>query len=37
MSVRAFRRNGEDYRKAHIVRALAALALYEAETGVPPR
>jgi hypothetical protein len=36
MSVRAFRRNGEDYRKAHIVRALAALALYEAETGVPP-
>jgi hypothetical protein len=35
-SVRAFRRNGEDYRKAHIVRALAVLALYEAETGVPP-
>ena len=35
-SVRAFRRNGEDYRKAHIVRALAVLSLYEAETGVAP-
>jgi hypothetical protein len=35
-SVRAFRRNDEDYRKAHIVRALAVLAAYEADTGAQP-
>jgi hypothetical protein len=35
-SVRAFRRNDDDYRKAHIVRALAVLSLYEAETGTEP-
>jgi hypothetical protein len=32
---RTFRRNLSDYRKAHIVRALAILSLYEAETGAP--
>ncbi|MBA2732291.1 MAG: hypothetical protein H0U54_05315 [Acidobacteria bacterium] len=32
---RTFRRNLSDYRKAHIVRALAILSLYEAETGTP--
>jgi hypothetical protein len=35
-SVRAFRRNDDDYRKAHIIRALAVLSLYEAETGTEP-
>jgi hypothetical protein len=35
-SVRAFRRNDEDYRKAYIIRALAILALYEADTGADP-
>ena len=35
-SVRAFRRNGDDYRKAHIIRALAVLSLYESDTGAPP-
>jgi hypothetical protein len=35
-SVRAFRRNQDDYRKAHIIRALAVLSLYEAETGADP-
>ena len=35
-SVRAFRRNNDDYRKAHIIRALAVLSLYEAETGAAP-
>jgi hypothetical protein len=30
---RTLRRNLSDYRKAHIVRALAILSLYEAETG----
>jgi hypothetical protein len=35
-SVRAFRRNGGDYRKAHIIRALAILTLYEADTGATP-
>jgi hypothetical protein len=35
-SVRAFRRNGDDYRKAHIIRALAVLSLYEADTGALP-
>jgi hypothetical protein len=35
-SVRTFRRNGNDYRKAHIIRALAVLSLYEAETGADP-
>ncbi|HEX8920821.1 MAG TPA: hypothetical protein VF766_05055 [Pyrinomonadaceae bacterium] len=32
---RTLRRNLSDYRKAHIVRALAILSLYEAETGAP--
>ncbi|HKQ99037.1 MAG TPA: hypothetical protein VJT09_00110 [Pyrinomonadaceae bacterium] len=32
---RTFRRNLSDYRKAHIVRALAILSLYESETGAP--
>jgi hypothetical protein len=36
MVSRTFRRNLGDYRKAHIVRALAILSLYEAETGAPP-
>jgi hypothetical protein len=35
-SVRAFRRNGDDYRNAHIIRALAVLSLYEADTGASP-
>jgi hypothetical protein len=35
-STRAYRRNLGDYRKAHIVRALAILSLYEAETGATP-
>lgn len=30
------RRNTESYRQAHILRALAVLALYEAETGAEP-
>ena len=30
-SVRAFKRNDEDYRKAHVIRALAVLALFETE------
>jgi hypothetical protein len=30
-SVRAFKRNDEDYRKAHVIRALAVLALVESE------
>ena len=33
---RTYRRNLSDYRKAHIVRALAILSLYEAETGAAP-
>ena len=32
---RTFRRNLGDYRKAHVVRALAILSLYEAETNTP--
>ena len=32
-SASAYRRNAETYRKAHILRALAILSLYEAETG----
>lgn len=32
-SIRSFRRNADDYRKAHIIRALAILSLYEAESG----
>jgi hypothetical protein len=35
-ATRTFRRNQSDYRKAHIVRALAILSLYEAETGAAP-
>ncbi|MGB7924668.1 MAG: hypothetical protein WCF57_15610 [Pyrinomonadaceae bacterium] len=35
-STRAYRRNIGDYRKAHIVRALAILSLYEAGTNAPP-
>lgn len=33
---RTYRRNLADYRKAHVVRALAILSLYEAETGAAP-
>jgi hypothetical protein len=33
---RTYRRNVSDYRKAHVIRALAILALYEAETGHAP-
>jgi hypothetical protein len=29
----AYRRNADDYRKAHVIRALAVLALYQAESG----
>ncbi|MDQ1589501.1 MAG: hypothetical protein QOG71_128 [Pyrinomonadaceae bacterium] len=29
----AYRRNADDYRKAHVVRALAVLTLYQAESG----
>src|SRR5919112_5519111 len=32
-STTALRRNSERYRQAHILRALAILSLYEAETG----
>ena len=32
-STRAYRRNADDYRRAHVLRALAVLSLYEAETG----
>lgn len=32
-SSRSYRRNIQDYRKAHIIRALAILSLYQAETG----
>ena len=32
-STRTYRRNVDDYRKAHIIRALAILSLYEAEAG----
>ena len=35
-SVRAFRRNDDDYRKAHVIRALAILALFELENGASP-
>lgn len=31
-SVRAFRRNDDDYRKAHIIRALSVLALYDTDS-----
>ena len=34
-STRTLRRNLSDYRKAHVVRALAILSLYESETGAP--
>jgi hypothetical protein len=34
-ATRTYRQNLSDYRKAHIVRALAILSLYEAETGAP--
>jgi hypothetical protein len=33
---RSYRRNLDDYRKAHVTRALAILSLYEAETGTTP-
>ena len=36
LSTRAYRRNVDDYRKAHVIRALAILSLYEAETGAAP-
>jgi hypothetical protein len=32
-STRHYRRNVEDYRRAHVIRALAVLTLYEAEAG----
>jgi hypothetical protein len=32
-TTRAYRRNVDDYRKAHVIRALAILSLYEAERG----
>lgn len=35
-STRAYRRNADDYRKAHIIRALAVLSLYETESGAGP-
>lgn len=35
-STRAYRRNVTDYRKAHIVRALAVLSLYESAEGSAP-
>jgi hypothetical protein len=35
-AVRTFRRNADDYRKAHIIRALAILSLYEAGTESAP-
>jgi hypothetical protein len=35
-SSRTYRRNLDDYRKAHVVRALAVLALYEEATGSQP-
>lgn len=35
-STRSYRRNADDYRKAHIIRALAVLSLYEAESGARP-
>ncbi len=34
-STRTYRRNLSDYRKAHIIRALAVLTLYQAEGGSP--
>ena len=33
---RSYRRNQDDYRKAHITQALAVLSLYESETGSSP-
>ena len=35
-ATRNFRRNLSDYRKAHLIRALAVLSLYESETGAEP-
>ncbi|HKQ53625.1 MAG TPA: hypothetical protein VJT74_14715 [Pyrinomonadaceae bacterium] len=35
-ATRNFRRNLSDYRKAHLMRALAILSLYESETGATP-
>ena len=35
-STSALRRNSERYRQAHILRALAILSLYEAETAPSP-
>ncbi|MBA3441840.1 MAG: hypothetical protein H0T92_18430, partial [Pyrinomonadaceae bacterium] len=35
-STRTYRRNADDYHKGHIVRALAILSLYEAESGARP-
>jgi hypothetical protein len=32
-TTQTFRRNTNDYRKAHVIRALAVLALYQAESG----
>ncbi|HEU4593958.1 MAG TPA: hypothetical protein VFS10_02235 [Pyrinomonadaceae bacterium] len=35
-STTAYQRNAEQYRQAHVLRALAVLSLYEAETGAEP-
>ena len=35
-TTRAYRRNSDDYRKAHVIRALAILSLYEAQRGAEP-
>jgi hypothetical protein len=35
-TTRSYRRNLDDYRKAHVTRALAILSLYETETGSSP-
>ena len=32
-TTQAYRRNADDYRKAHVIRALAVLTLYQAESG----
>ncbi|MGI9107601.1 MAG: hypothetical protein ACR2G4_15290 [Pyrinomonadaceae bacterium] len=32
-TTQSYRRNADDYRKAHIIRALAVLTLYQAESG----
>lgn len=36
LATRTYRRNVADYRRAHIMRALAILSLYQSETGTAP-